>query len=123
MKVSSIAIMFAYGYPAAGGLLRGRRTSQFLTGGGAARRHSTGREPPDPVAREAARRPAPRPVGPAGRADRRGTAALPQRGAPPRPGGAAARRARRGGRGRADRPARARRVDRAGGNGDPDRPL
>ena len=36
---SAAAIRFAYGYEAAGGVLRGRRAAELLPGGGAARRH------------------------------------------------------------------------------------
>src|SRR5207253_10870374 len=89
----------AYGHASARSLLRGGRAPELLPGGGAARRHAARGEPPDPLAREAARPAARRPLGSAGRADGSRAAPLPERAAAAGARGTAARRARRGGRG------------------------
>src|SRR5256885_1860311 len=99
-------LMIAYGHAAARSVLRGRRAAELLAGSRAARRHAAGGEPPDPLAREAPRPAAPRPLRAAGRADGGRPAPVPERAAPARAGAAAARRARRGSRGRARRTAR-----------------
>ena len=108
-------ISFAYGHAPAGSVLRGGRAAELLRGGGAARGDAAGRQPAGARARAAARDAAPRPLRPAGRADRGRAAALPRRAADARVRGAAARGARRAG-GAAPRDARDRRVDRAGGD-------
>src|SRR5882672_5156895 len=87
-------IMIAYGHASARGVLRGRGTAQLLAGRGAARGHPACGEPADPLAREAPRPPAPRPLGKAGRADRRRPAPLPERAQAARHGAAASRGAR-----------------------------
>ena len=50
-----VCIMIAYGYAPARRVLRGRRAEELLAGGGAARRHAARGQPPDPLARAAAR--------------------------------------------------------------------
>src|SRR5690349_6536587 len=100
MKVSSIrmmldpcegapCIMIAYGYASACSVRRGRRAAELLAGCRAARRDAAGGQPADPLPREAARRPASRPLLPARRAHRGGAVALPERAAPARRRGAA----------------------------------
>src|SRR3954464_994372 len=90
MKVSSIrmmldpcaaapCIMIAYGYASARGVHRGRRAAELLAGCRAARGHSAGGEPADPLAREAARVAAPRPLRPPRRADGGRTPAVQER--------------------------------------------
>src|SRR5438552_2213485 len=91
---AAAGIMIAYGHASARSVLRGRRTAQLLAGRRAARGHPACREPADPLAREAPRPPAPRPLGPAGRAHRRGPAPVPERAQAARDGGAAPRGAR-----------------------------
>src|SRR5438445_4911429 len=86
--------MIAYGNASACSILRGGRAPQLLPGGGTARRHEACGEPPDPLAREAARLAARRPLGAAGRTDRGRPAPLPERTAAAGARGAAARRAR-----------------------------
>src|ERR1700730_5362423 len=87
-------IMIAYGYASARSILRGGRTPELLPGGGAARRHAARGEPPDPLAREAPRLAARRPLGSPRRADRGWPAPLPERTEAARARGATARRAR-----------------------------
>src|SRR3954471_14794314 len=79
-------IMIAYGHAAARSVLRGRRAPELLAGRGAARRHAACGEPPDPLAREAPRPSAARPLRAAGRADGSRPAPLPERAAPARAG-------------------------------------
>src|ERR671912_109042 len=102
-----LRIMLTYGYSSARRLLRGRRPEELLPRGRAARGHPAGGQPPDPVAREAARRAAPRPVRPARRAHRGGPAAVPERSTHARARAAAAggglRRERRAARAPGDR--------------------
>src|SRR4029077_12350258 len=74
-------IMIAYGHATAGRILRGGRTAELLPGGGAARRDPARGQPPDPVAREAARFAAARSPGPSRRADRSRSPPLPERAA------------------------------------------
>src|SRR5260221_6660105 len=84
-RLGSPCIMIAYGHASAGRVLRGRRATELLAGGGAARRHAARSEPADPLAREARRVAAARPVRPACRADRGGPTPVSERaaGAPP----------------------------------------
>src|SRR5215218_7576528 len=105
-----LRIRFPHGYSAARVILRGRRTRELLAGRRAARRDAAGRQPADPLAREAPRTPASRPVRSPGRADRGRPAALPERPANARPRATARRGGHRRQRGRARRQARNRRV-------------
>ena len=95
-----IAIRFAYGYAAVGGVLRGGRAALVLAGGRAARGDAARGLAPGAGAREAARASAARPVGQAGRADRGGLAAVSRRPAAAAARGAGARRGLRRERGR-----------------------
>ena len=89
------SIRSTYGYAPACGVLRGRRAAELLPGGRAAGSDPAGGEPPDPGAREAARHEAPRPLGPARRADGGGDAPLPRRPADAGARGAGGRGGRR----------------------------
>ena len=109
-------IRFAYGYAPAGRILRGGRATIVLAGRGAARRDAACRLAAGPRPREATRDAAPRPLGPARRADGVRPAALPRRPEAAHARGAAPRRRRLRGDRRSRRLAVARRVDRAGGD-------
>src|SRR5215211_8407446 len=109
--------MIPYGYPPAGGLLRRGRSPQLLAGRRAAGRHATGGEPPYPLAREAPRAAAVGSFRAPCRADRGGTAALPERAAAARSRADAARGGRRRRGGRACGAAGDRVLDRAGRHG------
>src|SRR3954468_18098790 len=115
MKVSSIrmmldpcaaspCIMIAYGYASARGVHRGGRAAELLAGSRAARGDPAGGEPADPLAREATRAAAPRPLRPPRRADGGRPPAVPERAAAARGRGAAIGRARGRGGGGAARP-------------------
>src|SRR5918999_2408970 len=78
-------IINSYGHEAAHSLLRRRRAQELLASRRAARRHTAGRQPADPLARGAPGAAATRPLGAASRADRGRVAPLPWRTAPTRP--------------------------------------
>src|SRR5687767_2798898 len=72
-------IRITYGHKAARGLLHRGRAQELLARGRAARAHATGRQPADPLAREALRPAAPRPLRTSGGADGGGAPPVPAR--------------------------------------------